>query len=121
MQNALNKNLVLPPPPPPPTLGMISRKSGKFWKLCSRVDYLLLCFGFYFLLKQSPITIWRSHQMSDYDWIIEKFILKSKTKWVDGLQFMLYSHFVTKQIGVPDQSHLCTTEWIYILQSSSSN
>ena len=59
--------------------------------------------------------------MSDYDWIIEKFILKSKTKWVDGLQFMLYSHFVTKQIGVPDQSHLCTTEWIYILQSSSSN
>jgi len=27
--------------------------------------------------------------MSAYDYIIQKFILKSKTKWVDGLQFVL--------------------------------
>jgi len=68
----------------------LAERAFKLWKMCSRIYYSLLCFGFYFLLKQSPITIWRSHQMSDYDWIIEKFILKSKTKWVDGLQFVPY-------------------------------
>jgi len=34
-----------------------------------------------------------------YDCIIENFILKSKTKWVDGLQVVLYLYFVLKQIG----------------------
>jgi len=53
--------------------------------------------------------------MSAYDYIIQKFILKSKTKWVDGLQFVLYLYLITEQIGMAEQQELNIILCIYIL------
>lgn len=53
--------------------------------------------------------------MSAYDYIILKFILKSKTKWVDGLQFVLYLYLITEQIGMAEQQELNIILCIYIL------
>lgn len=44
--------------------------------------------------------------MSAYDYIIQKFILKSNTKWVDGQQFVLYLYLITEQIGMVEQQEL---------------
>jgi len=49
---------------------------------------------------------------SAYDYIIENFTLKSKTKWVDGLQLVPYRILLQSKLGM-GESHAVNTLYLY--------